>query len=788
MATADVIRVSLTSPMDWAKFEDLAYEILIQDDLPSLRKIGGTGDLGRDAIEESFWGSTVKTNVVVQITSEQTQISKFKRTVKRLRECNIAFEHLIMVYRQPVSSDTRTAISSSALQEKISVDIRDQSYLIAQLGKPGSKLFYRYFSDIKTQVEQLLGSDDPLDVSDTRLSHAMLASIGAYVINPRARIARQTLFQKTVLAAIVSAESPINIDSLKALVSNLMPEEAVDNDRVQAAVRALSENGECYVKNNLISPTEKTLHAVALVLSNSKAVFVEIVKCVLDKCHEAHKINDATKGFIERNIKKTILFLFRKYGPLFAAKVDGGNGDINNADFLTTLSADIKQEVANTAALALGAFIENPDNCEKLSIFSRTYSSLAIRNLDPAGRRWQQSALSRKIIVLDTDAVLKLMISDLPEHKVLLGAVRSLEKAGIEIVVSGHVLEEVVGHIGRAQKTFDRFKNTLFRMSPVMVDANVWHAVVRGYYYSIKGGNDYKWADYWSGYFDTKDPLKFVEFVLARRIKYRTDDFQNVEEDDHFDVEQIVEYLLKYKEQQRLKAAFREDEQMQTRLSRDIKMAVNIAGKKESKGYLASEDNAFAKAEKHECWGEREKILIFTSALPEFTEFVCGDIFDDDQIVRLLFDPVLTAAAQLICDEIDVLTSVGVDLHKTPLDRLDWNVNRDVFENVQKFLNIDPEKEDVSQAALDLSSSALNAGFSLDPRVQKVIEEFDITHSMAESEREKRLELEEKIKKVFESAAGFSRKGRRRANKIIKELGLDVELGQLEDDDLESSE
>lgn len=105
--------------------------------------------------------------------------------------------------------------------------------------------------------------------------------------------------------------------------------------------------------------------------------------------------------------------------------------------------------------------------------------------------------------------------------------------------------------------------------------------------------------------------------------------------------------------------------------------------------------------------------------------------------MRLLFDPVLTAAAQLICDEIDVLTSVGVDLHKTPLDRLDWNVNRDVFENVQKFLNIDPEKEDVSQAALDLSSSALNAGFSLDPRVQKVIEEFDITHSMAESEREK---------------------------------------------------
>ena len=71
MYAGDVIEDALTIPMDWAKLEALAHEVLLSDDFPTLRKIGGSGDQGMDAVEEAFFDGNRKVMTVVQVTSAQ---------------------------------------------------------------------------------------------------------------------------------------------------------------------------------------------------------------------------------------------------------------------------------------------------------------------------------------------------------------------------------------------------------------------------------------------------------------------------------------------------------------------------------------------------------------------------------------------------------------------------------------------------------------------------------------------------------------------------------------------
>jgi propanediol dehydratase small subunit len=53
--------------MDWTQFESLSYEVLVRDDLPRLRKLGGVADAGADAVEESFLQDEYPLSTVVNV-------------------------------------------------------------------------------------------------------------------------------------------------------------------------------------------------------------------------------------------------------------------------------------------------------------------------------------------------------------------------------------------------------------------------------------------------------------------------------------------------------------------------------------------------------------------------------------------------------------------------------------------------------------------------------------------------------------------------------------------------
>ena len=166
MPSIDLIELALAQPMDWKQFEGMTYELLAGDDLPRLRRLGGYGDHGLDAIEEAFYQSEAILETAVQITAQKAQELKVKDTLTKLQRYKIVPKTIVFLFKDECSAGTRRNIQKQCGDLGMHADIRDRSYIVQQLGLPASKVFARYLGgDIGGQVQVLLGKADPLLIS-----------------------------------------------------------------------------------------------------------------------------------------------------------------------------------------------------------------------------------------------------------------------------------------------------------------------------------------------------------------------------------------------------------------------------------------------------------------------------------------------------------------------------------------------------------------------------------------------------------------------------------------------
>lgn len=787
MATYDVIEAALNAPIDWAVFEKMVAEILAQDDMPHLRRAGGYKDSGVDAYETALFVDESNADTIVQITSQRAQTVKVETTLTRLRECRLAPNSIVFVFRHPVSSTVRNNILKQTADVNIKCDVRDQSYLMMQLGKNTTGLFSRYFESVKSQFAALLSSPDPLETASDRLRHALLLSVASYVVHPKSRLVRRALFIKTTLAALVACGSA-RPEQLVEPIQQLAPEEDITIDRVAAALAELEKAGECEKRDGAWHPSTACVAQFSSTMGAVRKAYDDMIASVTAHCGTPAKGDQATLGIVERNARRALLRLLRVAGPFGKKDEDPVFWDESALpEIRACLSQDLKDNVARHVVIAFGAYIEDPDHVPSLSLFARSYSALALRNIDPLGRRWQQVALQRSLVALDTDALLTLLIKELPEHPSLRKSLEALSAQGTSIIVTPRVVEEATGHISRAQRTFNKFCAQIDRFSPAMADAYLWHAVVRGYYYARKSGYSGDWYTYWNGYYDKARTEDFVRFQLSKVSKCRVEELSEFPAEWLDDHEVISQYIIAEKESHRYKAEFREPEQMSDRVRVDIRMAMSLArhatdsGGHAARGYLVSEDRAFFKAEQHERWAPRGRVAVLTRALPQLAEFACGAKLADDEVVRLLFEPAVVAAAESVGSEIDTLTALGVNLSDVPLGRLEWALEGDLHKALQQF-----RQDHLTDAKLDGAIGVLTLaearGLPVDSFVADLALKYQETKKQVASSALSSETANDMLKRVV-LALVTTKKSRRRANRILKELGLS--LADFEDDDEE---
>lgn len=772
--------------MDWGKLESLAYDVLVADDFPTLRKIGGIADEGVDAIEEAFYDSNRRVTTVIQVTSAQAQKIKVRDTIKKLKGNGVDSKMLVLLTRHPVSGGKRVEMIEEADAQSVTLEIRDQSYLITQLSK-NTTIFARHFAGASAQLSALLEAPDPLHAANDRLQHALLATLGAYVLHEHSRLARGTLFAKTVLAALAASKGgEATRGELLSNVQKLLPTEEVSRQQVDSAIEHLTKSRECSIRGEYVICSEAALLSCVAAAKRAEEGFTKLYSYLLAECGKVTKLSDATQGYLERNLRRSIVHLLRVSGPLKTDDEQGLKFDPTaTEEIFGVLGKDLSPETARAAIVAFSSFVTNPALGPSLAPLVNSYAALAMRNLDPAGRRWQQTVLSRSVVAIDTDVLLSVIVEELPEHAAILRALKSLQAEGVEIVVPDHVFAEAVGHLGRAPRTYRRFADRLLRFPSELVDARVWHAVVRGFYYAKHHGYAGSFESFYAKYHHPQDPNRFTEHLVSRRLSSaKQKAMDEVSEQDTEDLNAIGATILDFRERVRRKATFRDPAEMAQRVRDDVAMAVMLAERANNtigaptKGYVASADRAFQMIESHENWSPRTSVHLWTSALPQLSFFACGNTLAPNEAVEFVFSPVTIAAADLMAEQINLLATIGVDLKGVSLDRLDWDLKQDITDqlNVLKDTVIEATTDNdlpSAIATLRVAQAASRAGYAVIPQVETLVHEFDNTKEELANERLKRLQVEEQLRQLVGAMREQStNKARRRLNKLVQEAGI----------------
>ncbi len=787
VVTVDLVEASLSGPIDWARFESLVHAVLVNDDLPDLRKIGGGGDYGIDA-ESVFYDVSGRTRrTIVQVSSAAAQRQKVRDTITKLRAHSVPFVKLVYVTNIPVAADTRRSIAELADGLDLDVEIRDQSYLIGQLSKTGSPIFSRFFASIEKQRDDLFGHSDALQVAPDNLQHALLATMGAFVLSPHARVARKTLFDNTVLAAI-SSRNGSDIDQLIADVQKLCPGEDVDAERVKRAISRLEKAGSCKSQGDLVTCSQEVIQRFVAVAGASKLGFSQFVKHVTLACRKVQALSQGQEGFLERNLRQLLLRLLKVSGPV-AFKTDGLASALtrqDNEDIKSILSKNLPPELVKTAMAAVAGFVGTPSGASALAPLVRSYGALAIRNLDPLGKGWQQAVLSRNTLALDTDVVLAILIKDLPEHGAVLAALTALSKESVRLVLPDHIRDEVIDHVGRADRTFAFFRNQLLRMPVEAVNDRVGNAVVRGYYHAFKGKEVVASFDaYWQRYWNAESAQSYIENVLARRLNLHIEDLAFVRPEVSAITEQLARKAVELKEANRKKAFYRDEWSQAARVRLDVCMAVNaservdtaVAGK--VRAYVVSSDSLYRFLERQEEWKGRATVSLATLALPQLVSFVAGTTLDDLSAVDFLFHDLTVLAASEMSGEIEALAAIGVDLSEVDLDKLDWDLRgslREYLADLEEAVSSEDEDAPLrsSQVAMRTLEVAHSVGYSFAKPVQTIIEHHtrtkaEMTETLAITDRQ-RAQLAQFLDQAISSSPA---KAKSRLRRIAKDLGLD---------------
>jgi len=778
----DLVLQALSRPVDWTHFERLASEVLALDDLPGLRAIGGVGDQGQDAVEERFFTGELEARTVVQVTNERAQKGKLRSTIATLRENGIAFSRLVFVTGHPISSSVRKEMQEAATELGVALDIRDQQYMVKELARPSSRLFARYFGTVGDQVRALLGGSDPLQVLDTSLRRAMLGTLAAYVLHPRARLARQTLFDKTVLAALVDASRPMTEAELIGPLRYLLPGEDLTAGRIRAALGGMVGRGEAVHDGHAFAASEHSAAQIGVAISAGQAGFEALLAHVQNACGRVMRLDDATRGYLEVNLRRALLAVLRASGPLS----ESGNDDVPaGADLVSIVSRGLPEPVARTALSAMGAFLQTTEGRAAIAPLGRAYAGLAIRNLDPVGRRWQAAVLARTTMVLDTDAALLLLIEELPGHEALVRALRAFHDSDVRTVVPQAVLEEVVIHVANASSTFRRFADALQRLPESAVESQVWNAVVRGYYYACQAAPKLQAEDYWSQYYDRNRAGEYIRFQLGQRLPVSIEDVACEKPEWVQDLDALAAFLLARRERKRLKSQFRSDAEMEQRARQDVSMALRMAelgtpaAGGEARGYLVTSDGALRWLEHQDAWGLRPKVVVSTTVVPDLAGFVCGLDLDDDQVVQLLFDPVLSSAAELLKEEIGDLTAIGVELRNVKLDKLEWDLSNGLRDSIHLAVAAAERSEEGGLISAEVISGleavraeARRLGYPINEELSAATHRYQAAVTEAGVAREESAELREKLRILKQEMMRSPKKTRRRWNRLLRELGL----------------
>ncbi|GAI41007.1 unnamed protein product, partial [marine sediment metagenome] len=179
-------------------------EIMRDEGYPTIKPLGGLGDRGRDAIQESYFISEGRNITVFQYTLQQYLPGKIKDTIDKLNKANIEYNEVVIVTPHRISTERQDQMKRDARKEhNVNLNIYERKTIANRLANFDNGIFHRHFPDIEKQVKTLTTKKPLLSSDDSPLLEStMLRSCLAFSVSKESPRVRDSIFDSLTLSII----------------------------------------------------------------------------------------------------------------------------------------------------------------------------------------------------------------------------------------------------------------------------------------------------------------------------------------------------------------------------------------------------------------------------------------------------------------------------------------------------------------------------------------------------------------------------------------------------------
>ena len=739
----DAIELALDRMTDFTGFERLATELMYLEGWYDIKPLGGTGDMGQDAVSERFFGEKASQRTVFQYTLQHYLPGKVTATIEKLRANNIDFFELIVVTPHSISSETHVKMQRVARSEhSVSLNIFDRKRLLSRLADIENGIFHRHFPNIKAQVDDIVRSASRAAIPQKKLERTLLQVSLALTFRPGALRVRKSLFDHFVLAVLLDQEGPsVQLDVLARHCAEALPADAsLPAAQVDAAAARLAKNGLLLRTDGSVRASERAVVEVAtstLRLSEATNTFAADILATVNEAR-GQRVADADARRIIRNIRAALLEIARAR----AATLGGTEASDGKIPAIVRRQLDTEMGDLLDAALADALRAPTDSQAETIAQWTQAYLGLALMGLDPVLNDFQASRFSAKTFLLDTDVVLEAIVTDGRRSTGILDVLSSLAQRRCRLVVPELVVDECVEHAARSEATYRFFGNGLGQLTPAAVEERVWNAFVKGYYYAVAHGRiaeSVRYSEYLANFYEENAPSQFfsavITDVLPDEVEILPIDFDRSRPLDDAEVDRFTDALQQDLAERSKKARYRTAEEEKTLARTDATLYLSalsmnptdVTARQPVLGgtcYLLTETARYERVA--QTVGIRTKVTVRPSTVAGILSFV-GAPISSTEFVQLFDNPLLDRAVSAVWPDMEKLMRSGVDLRAKNLARLRFDFDHTLHECLTVLEGAQDAEEQDSKAEvssderfMELIESAARRGYSFIPEVAAI--------------------------------------------------------------------
>ncbi len=754
----DLIDYALDHYTDFIKFEQIANEIMSQEGFLNLKPIGGIHDDGMDAISKFYTDEDEPDTIVFQYTLQKDISSKINNTYKKLKDNAIKFSQLYIV--TPTRVNNKIALQKKFREKhgkSVVLEIYERELFRTRLAEDAS-LRSRYFPDIKKQIIELNETQGTNDTEnkDYEINLYKVSLLFAQDKDFYTR-SHKKIFDEIVLLGIYNLKTCV-FNELSKEIEKILNLQKVDRGRLNASVNRLIKNEHIETnENDILSLTSNMMAKIEVakshVDSDKSGLFDSIINDVVD--HIGRDLEPGIKYRIKQNCEESLTDLFKYY--VFELNFDSiENLSENGSSFVEKLTKSLSNEIADGLTYCLGKILESPSLKEKqtLEVWRNSYLGAQLLKLDPKQNNLEAKQFKGLTIVLDTDFVLNLIISELQENSLYQQIIKRLNSYGAKIVIPEQILEEVQKHAEYAHRNYKFFDARKEQLEYEQIMEQVRNLFAKGFFKATHiDGYNLSFNDYIKNY-TFEDNTKFLKDFIYEEVNQNIDFLNlkdiNLSDEEFAHFEEMVDEVLNMTKGSH-KASYRDDEENREIAETDARLFMDIQHKnnetkkntahKFQKDYyiVTSSTKVIKAARKLQIY---EPIYFSPIHLVSLIEKIEPFETRYDEIHNIFLNPYLTYAISENSEIVTRLLELGVDLKGHKLTRLQYELGN-TYEKILKGRDESPEQEtdtetqDDTDDLLEIYEDLKERNFKFIDSIETIMNKVDETNKKIEETNKK---------------------------------------------------